>query len=279
MLSKKNKWTGERLETFVSNESMIEHLHRYALAKDFVGDLVVLDIASGEGYGSYLLSKEAKKVFGVDIDDTTIEKAKKKYTSPNLTFLQGSTSSIPLKNNSIDVVISFETIEHHDEHELMIKEIKRVLKPKGILIISTPDKAQYSDIPKYQNPFHVKELYEQEFKDLIIKNFNYQVFMKQQPIYGSVIINEKSNNDKWTSFKGNYQNINASMFESGMYIIAIASDASLHNLSLSNSFWTDKNLIFTNIVEEIKSSIRYKLGHTILTPFSWLLQTFRKWKK
>ncbi len=136
----KKKWTGERLETFVLNETTVEHLHRYGIVMPFIEDKTVLDIACGEGYGSKLLSSKALKVIGVDIDLETIEKASKKYGSSNLTFIQGSADKIPVKDGSIDTVVSFETIEHHDKHNEMMNEIKRVLKPGGILIISSPEK-------------------------------------------------------------------------------------------------------------------------------------------
>jgi 2-polyprenyl-3-methyl-5-hydroxy-6-metoxy-1,4-benzoquinol methylase len=271
------KWTGERLETFIINDTMIEHLHRYALTKNLVKDLVVLDIACGEGYGSNLMAQEAKLVIGVDIDKETVSAAQGKYKKENLSYKEGSTSNIPCQNDFFDIVVSFETIEHHNEHEQMIAEIKRVLKPEGILIISTPDKKQYSDIPNYQNPFHIKEMYEKEFKALIKKNFRNQIFLQQQPIYGSLIINETLNNN-WTSFKGNYQNINACIFENGVYIIAIASDASLQNLPLSNSFWTDKDLLTMNS-DKIKTSIRYRLGNFLLSPIDWLIQLSKLWKQ
>jgi ubiquinone/menaquinone biosynthesis C-methylase UbiE len=278
MFPKKNQWTGERLETFVVNETMIEHLHRYALSKKLVKNLNVLDIASGEGYGSYLLSKEAKTVIGVDIDKTTIQKAQQKYNAPNLSYIQGSAAEIPLENGTIDIVVSFETIEHHDQHHKMMAEIKRVLKPNGLLIISTPDKKQYSDIPNYKNPFHIKELYENEFKDLIKKYFTNQFFLHQQSVFGSLIFSEKETST-WNKFEGNYQKIDTTDFQTGTYIIAIASDTSLQNISFDNSFWSDKDLLFSNTSNNIKQSFRYKLGDSLLKPFSPIIKLWKSWQQ
>lgn len=73
-MSKIKDWTGERLETFVFNETTIEHLHRYAIAMEFCSGKTVLDIACGEGYGSNLLSAKATHVTGMDADAITIEK-------------------------------------------------------------------------------------------------------------------------------------------------------------------------------------------------------------
>src|SRR6185436_20367656 len=101
---------------------------------------IVLDIACGEGYGVNLLSHNSKFVFGVDIDSQVISHASTKYKQSNVKFIPGSATQIPLPDFSVDVVTSFETLEHLEDHTTMMSEIKRVLKLNGILIISTPDK-------------------------------------------------------------------------------------------------------------------------------------------
>ncbi|MBL7749096.1 MAG: class I SAM-dependent methyltransferase, partial [Chitinophagaceae bacterium] len=165
-MSNNANWTGERLETFVFNESTIEHLHRYAIACGLAAGKTVLDIACGEGYGSYLLAAKAASVTGMDIDNTTIKKATQKYPKENLRFTQATAEKIPAADAQFDMVVSFETLEHLEDHDTMIKEIKRVLKPGGLLVISTPDKKNYSDKRNYKNPFHLKELYRNEFEAL-----------------------------------------------------------------------------------------------------------------
>src|SRR5215207_9384045 len=151
--------TGERLHTDVCDNNTLEHLHRYGIALDFCRGRRVLDVASGEGYGSNLLASVAEGVKGVDISEDAVSHARLKYRRPNLEYLQGSADAIPLPDASIDTVVSFETIEHHDRHAEMLAEIKRVLRPNGVLVISSPDKLNYTDIPGVINPFHVKELY------------------------------------------------------------------------------------------------------------------------
>jgi SAM-dependent methyltransferase len=71
----------------------------------------------------------------------------------------GSATSIPAADASIDVAISFETLEHIREQDEFIAELHRVLKPDGVLLISCPNKAEYTDKRGTQNEFHVKELY------------------------------------------------------------------------------------------------------------------------
>jgi len=162
------EFTGERfipLKELMEDEIAFEHLHRYHAAKELIKGKVVLDIACGEGYGADILSVNAEKVFGVDIDADTIEHAKNTYKKENIDFIKGSTDSIPLPDDSVDVVISYETIEHIDEEsqKRFLNEIKRVLKKDGLLIISTPDKINYSDRYAHTNEFHLKEFKKEEF--------------------------------------------------------------------------------------------------------------------
>lgn len=172
--------TGERfLPESMSGEIALEHQHRYHLVAGLAKGRDVLDVASGEGYGSALLASVARSVVGVDIDADAVEFATEKYVSKatNLRFATGSCSALPLADASVDVVVSFETIEHHDQHEAMLVEIKRVLRPNGVLVISSPDRHEYSDVPGYRNPYHVKELYREEFEALLGRHFrSYQLY-------------------------------------------------------------------------------------------------------
>jgi len=125
-------WTGERFVPSLQGPIYYEHLHRYALALELVVDRTCLDIACGEGFGSSLLARKAKFVWGVDLDEACVNHARKKYVRNNLKFLAGSATKIPLEDHSIDVVVSFETIEHFGEHHAFMREIIRVLTPDGI---------------------------------------------------------------------------------------------------------------------------------------------------
>ncbi|HEY4324112.1 MAG TPA: class I SAM-dependent methyltransferase [Mucilaginibacter sp.] len=268
---KKTVWTGERLETHILNNTTIEHLHRYSLAKTFCADKTILDIACGDGYGSNLLAKSALKVIGVDIAGDVIEVAKKKYSRSNLSFIQGSTSDIPLAENSVDVVVSFETIEHHDEHARMMEEIKRVLKPSGLLIISSPDKKNYSEEANYNNPYHVKELYFEEFKQLISQYFINYDFYSQKIVKGSLIINENDKNS-FTEYAGTFDEVNEIKDFRPIYHFCLASDSPVQKLE--NSFFRDDLNQNENLREDtiklVQQSYRYRLGSIILSPFGFI---------
>lgn len=272
----KNKFTGERLETHILNDNAIKHLHRYCFASNLVHEKVVLDIASGEGYGSNLLSENATFVYGVDIDKNTVERAKSKYKKDNIQFLIGNTSNIPLKDNSIDVVVSYETLEHHDEHERMMQEIKRVLRKKGLLIISTPDKHFYSDERKFDNEFHVKELYKSEFKGLMTKYFSNLQILTQSYLNGSSIVLDEKDRKKIEFYTGDYTYFLATA-SAPQFMIAIASDEIFEkqNNSLFEGSKILNNSAYLKKIENIYNSRSYRLGHFMLWPLKFLKRIFK----
>ena len=83
------KWTGERLTSETSGQTEIEHLHRYFFARALCRGLDVLDIASGEGYGSAMIAQVAASVTGVEIDPAAVQHANEAYSQPGLRYLQG----------------------------------------------------------------------------------------------------------------------------------------------------------------------------------------------
>jgi ubiquinone/menaquinone biosynthesis C-methylase UbiE len=246
-------YTGERLETFISNQDSVDHLHRYSLALEYVKGRTVLDIASGEGYGSNILSKEAKFVIGVDIDHESIK------------FLVGTADKIPVDDNSIDVVVSFETIEHHTFHEEMMEEIQRVLKHDGILIISTPDKYYYSDLRNFKNPFHVKELYRDEFKNLLKRHFPKIQILNQYYLNGNSILLGEESTIKF--YSGDFNEILPSN-KFPLYIVAIASVIGHKNQP--HSIFNGSQLLDRPIITQLNSiyqSYTYRLGYVLMTPW------------
>ena len=277
------KWTGERLVTSVENKYfMYEHLHRYALAHEISKDKIILDIACGEGYGSYLISQSAAYVYGVDIDSSSVEHARNKYekVNGNLSFKTGSTSNIPLQDNCVDMVVSFETIEHHDEHEQMMKEIKRVLKKDGVLLISSPNKLIYNQIAP-NNPFHIKELHFNEFCTLLEAYFSCCKYYQQRFVAGSLITPLENNATGFETFEGDYSAVNKSLtperyFNSPYYNLAVCSDGAMPE-DMGASFFNGAKAV-VNMQdqmlekgrEQIKKSSSYKFGNWFVRKLSFL---------
>ncbi|NHN90570.1 glycosyltransferase [Acetobacter sicerae] len=182
------KATGERFMPDMRGETALEHMHRYLFAREVISEgAAVLDVASGEGYGSALLSAKAGTVVGVDVSQNAAEHAQRKYGNERVRFLTGDVCALPLPSDSIDFIVSFETIEHVADHEKMLEEFVRVLKPSGVVIISSPDKYRYSMATGYSNEFHVKELFSHEFQQLMQKYFTNVVFGGQRNMFGTVI--------------------------------------------------------------------------------------------
>lgn len=199
------KWTGERLVTQIVEPFTYEHLHRYFFSMQFVNQKNVLDIASGEGYGSNLLAKKAKRVIGVDVDQGAVDHASVAYVSDNLEFIQGDIKALDFEDATFDVITCFETIEHVKDHHKSLKELTRVLKADGVLLISTPDRECYNSFLKGEsNPFHELELNYREFSDLLKTYFTRVTFLFQKSISASVLIPEKSNENGLYEYRGSF---------------------------------------------------------------------------
>ncbi|HLP12580.1 MAG TPA: class I SAM-dependent methyltransferase [Flavobacteriales bacterium] len=271
------KFTGERLTTDINGQIAIEHLHRYAMACELAKNKVVLDIASGEGYGSNLLASVASHVTGVDISVEAVKHASEKYTKKNIVFKQGSATKIPLENASVDIVTSFETIEHLVEHDVMLEEFKRVLKPGGILIISSPDKKYYTDMPSHENEFHLKELYENDFRELLGKNFAHCAFFNQGFAVTSFIHNEKQLG--LDAYTGNFNQLE-SRKPSHIYNICIASSQPLPSINHSIFEGTQVYLriedYFTGKINDVYNSTSYKIGNAVVMPLKKITAIFKK---
>ncbi|PYS43965.1 MAG: hypothetical protein DMG13_34605 [Acidobacteria bacterium] len=183
------EWTGERFLPWLAESTIgYEHLHRYRYAATLVTGKRVLDLASGEGYGSKILAETASSVVGVDIDENAICHATQRYGREALQFIIGSITAVPIsENHSFDVIVCFEAIEHIEEQEKLLGEVKRLLKPDGVFIVSTPNKVAYQDISAEANPFHVKELDLDQFHQLLGRHFGNIRFLGQRIHPGSSI--------------------------------------------------------------------------------------------
>ena len=157
-------------ETSYSAVEACIHLNRYALARQFINNGRVLDAACGEGYGSYLLKKwGAASVDGIDIDEKTIKRAKALFKLENVNFLCSDVEELPFEDHYFDVIVSFETIEHLSNPEKFLKEIHRVLKPGGVIIVSCPNDPYYYPDEKDSNPFHKRKYTYFDFRELAEK--------------------------------------------------------------------------------------------------------------
>jgi 2-polyprenyl-3-methyl-5-hydroxy-6-metoxy-1,4-benzoquinol methylase len=187
-LSASLEFTGERFTPECEREIWYEHYHRYALAAHWCANKCTLDAACGEGYGSALLARSAASVEAVDISEQAITHAKLRYGHlENVLFQVADCTSLPFADNEFDRVVSYETLEHLAAQDQLMAEFRRVLKPDGCLILSSPDKASYSDGQNSVNEYHVKELYREELEALIQRHFPASQLLGQKLMFHSAI--------------------------------------------------------------------------------------------
>ncbi len=219
-----------------------EHLHRYTLARKFTSEKKVLDLACGEGYGANILAKNAKSVTGIDYDEETINHAKNMYRKKNIEFLQGSITDVPIKDSKLfDVIVCFEAIEHVDEPNKVLQEVKRLLKEDGIFLISTPNKIVYDSEQIEPNPFHKKELTMDEFQNLL------KPYFTNVKVYGQKVLNTSNIWPLNTNSKEKFEEIiikkSKEQFEfiknkEAKYFIAISTDK-INKIKINTSFLFD----------------------------------------
>ncbi len=152
------------------------HLARYEFACPFVDGRDVADIACGTGYGSDCLKQQgnAKHVTGIDICPQTILYAENRYGGDGVTFKTADACQTGLPDASVDVVVSFETIEHVADDRQLINELSRVLRKDGLLIGSVPNQWPL-EIATYHQ--HVYD--RQSFSELILSRFRIRQLYNQ----------------------------------------------------------------------------------------------------
>jgi SAM-dependent methyltransferase len=135
-----------------------------------------------------LLAQVATSVIGIEIAEDAVTHASSSYERPNLKFLQGDAREMPIPDGSADIVVSFETIEHISGADRFLAEVRRVLRTDGLLIVSTPDRDNYSPAETAANPFHVLEYTREEFLLLLSQHFAHVTCLQQRPMIGSAML-------------------------------------------------------------------------------------------
>lgn len=254
------KFTGERYVPAETGEIRYEHLHRYAGCGPLLAGRHVLDIACGEGYGAAMLAASAASVTGVDISEDAIAHAARAYAGvPNLRFMAGSAAAIPLADASMDAVVSFETIEHLAEQEAMLAEIRRVLRPDGFLVLSSPNKDVYAKYNGAHNEYHVRELRLDELRALLSTRFGaVRYYAQRMAVVSAIVPLRPAPPEAWTPGNDAGAGLNA-FVESGdgevraqppalhepMYFLAIAAaDAACLPTLAPSVFCSDNDDLF-----------------------------------
>lgn len=160
------EWTGERILPEDGRYMFRRHLQAYQFSMNFCQDKVILDAGCGEGYGSHLLSEIGSKVIGIDISEEAVRHAKRKYIRENLKYQTMNVTNLDFADNSFDVVVCFQVIEHLHDIGKFLNKIKRLLRKNGCAIISTIINKRPLDDDTI-GEYHVKEYRYNEFVDLL----------------------------------------------------------------------------------------------------------------
>jgi 2-polyprenyl-3-methyl-5-hydroxy-6-metoxy-1,4-benzoquinol methylase len=168
------RFTASRLKKFRPIQSESESLR-------------IIDIACGMGYGSKILAQTLQaQVEGVDIAAEALEYARENHSAKGVEFSQGEITKIPFDDESFDVAVCYETIEHvhYEEALVALKELHRVLRPGGKLFISTPNRyfTFALQLLGMKNPFHFYEFRPQELSR-VLKTCGFEV----QQSYGQTL--------------------------------------------------------------------------------------------
>jgi len=160
---------GERQAAISIDRIRPDHVARYDFAVSKIGGAeTVLDLACGVGYGSWIIAERTscQRVIGMDISPEAISYGREFYRHPKIEFREGDCVATGLPAASIDLVVSFETIEHIPDAPAFLREMRRVLKPGGRLIGSTPNQEQLPFTPQ-AFPFHVRHYLPSELTALL----------------------------------------------------------------------------------------------------------------
>jgi SAM-dependent methyltransferase len=171
--------TTERIDPeqwFASREEYLLYL-RHEFAYEFARTLIppgshVLEVGSGEGYGTAKLAGTAGRVTGLDVDESTVARASERYGSDKVKFKAYSGLSMPFGAGSFDAAVSFQVIEHVADVPSFVAEIRRVLKPDGPLVLTTPNRAyRLKPGQKPWNRFHLREYSADDLAAVLKANF------------------------------------------------------------------------------------------------------------
>lgn len=172
-----------------------KHIYRYKFSSLFINGGFVLDCACGSGYGSKILSEKADKILGIDVSKKSINFANKNNKSKNIVFECRSLQSLKFKDNSLQTIVSLETLEHIDKKDMInfLKKSKKWLVPGGQFIGSSPMLRYQEGLPFITNPYHINELPKKELLSAISTCFSkFKIYFFHQNVDSFNILDEEN---------------------------------------------------------------------------------------
>ena len=164
--------TGERTlpDVPVENYWFRRHLAVYEWIAARCAGLDVVDMACGEGYGTGVLARHARRVTGVDANPDAFEHASAKYTQAGVRFVR---DLIETYIEPCDAVVFLQTIEHVNEPAELLARFASLLTPGGVVYVTTPNRLTLAPpgAERSGNPWHVREYAPEEFAALVRPQF------------------------------------------------------------------------------------------------------------
>jgi SAM-dependent methyltransferase len=162
-----------------------EHEARYTFCRAYVPGKFVLDCGSGEGKGSRSMAKGGPKIMVAM--DRALEAVSlvRGAAEGKVRAVTGSAEKLPLRPDSVEVIIALEVIEHFDDPDAFLDDVAASLRRDGTFICSTPNRivrnprAPLSSKPL--NPWHLREWTPGEFRAMLERVFEKVEFYGQSP--------------------------------------------------------------------------------------------------
>jgi 2-polyprenyl-3-methyl-5-hydroxy-6-metoxy-1,4-benzoquinol methylase len=196
-MASKTEQSPERLDLDEHRGDLIvsEHRGRYLWGAQLAPGLKVLDAGCGTGYGLGILEQAgASRVVGIDLSEEAVAHASQANPSERVEVLTGDLRALPFSDGEFDLVVCFEVIEHVDDREAILLELARVLGPRGLLCISTPNSRVYPP----GNPYHVHEYEPEELAEALGAHFSEVTLYRQTAWLASAILSD-TETEAWGS--------------------------------------------------------------------------------
>jgi SAM-dependent methyltransferase len=218
---------GERYVPEEHADNMIgaEHHARYIWATELAPGREVLDAGCGVGWGTALIAEAgASRAVGLDIDELALTGARAR-AGGRAEFVRGDLLATPFDDASFDLVVSFEAIEHVDDPFTALDEFRRVLRPHGILAVSSPNRGVYPG----GNPFHLRELASDELERGLQSRFTHVAMFRQGTNIASLLTDDRGHavGDAGVAVDARVHKLFAGRPGDELYTIGLASDAPL----------------------------------------------------
>lgn len=242
-----------------------EHEGRYRWAAGAVQGKEVLDAGCGVGYGAAMLAEAgAARIVGLDVSPEAIEDATVRAGSIG-EFVLGDLERLPFKPRSFDVVVCFEAIEHVRRRELALDELRRVLRPGGVLIVSSPNRDVY--LPG--NPHHVHEYTPSELHAALTKRFGHVALYRQHQWIGTLITDDAGLQERSSGVEliAGVRKVSGVRPGEEVYTLAVAADAPLPVMggiailtdAIDLRWWHDKVTALECELGALRSSVSWRV--------------------